>query len=161
MTLFLHLYKTNPASTSNRNKIPKTAPSRSWSASRRGKLPKGVLSSDLSSVVFLTLWCVVVPQTSTLMSSAPARITPLFEKYRLFSCRKSFGVELGLGLVAVGFVDDEWGGLTVVLFLGQVFVFSGIVEVSELGFPCNVVSGDVDTFSLPSDSLALDCCRLG
>lgn len=107
LTLFLHLYNINPASTNNRNKIPKTAPSRSWSVSSRGKLPKGVLSSDLSSVVFLTSWCVVVPRTSTPMSSAPARITPLFEKYRLFSCRKSFGVELGLELAAEGFVDDE------------------------------------------------------
>lgn len=49
------------------------------------------------------------------------------------------------------------------LFLDQVFVFSGIVEVSEIGFPCVVVSGDVDTFSVgaSSDSSALDCCRLG
>lgn len=107
LTLFLHLYKINPASTNNRNKIPKTAPSRSWSASSRGKLPKGVLSSDLSSVVFITLWCVVVPRTSTPMSSAPARITPLFEKYRLFSCRKSFWVEFGLEVAAEGFGDDE------------------------------------------------------
>lgn len=49
------------------------------------------------------------------------------------------------------------------LFLDQVFVFSGIVEVSEIGFPCVVVSGDVDTFSVgaSSNSSALDCCRLG
>lgn len=107
LTLFLHLYNINLASTNNRNKIPKTAPSRSWSASSRGKLPKGVLSADLSSVLFITLWCVVVPRTSTPKSSAPALITPLFEKYRLFSCRKSFGVELGLELAAEGFGDDE------------------------------------------------------
>lgn len=42
------------------------------------------------------------------------------------------------------------------LFLDQVFVFSGIVEVSEIGF-------SVDTFSVgaSSNSSALDCCRLG